>query len=160
MYYHGRSIFSCDQPCLLSARGGTWSPIVVVCHLGPSYSPRARLVRFEYLLPPGAYMHHIVVVLGGTCSLARSHQLHLCFGRHRCTWGNEVRKVLAKSSIVKIAGSGRERTSRRPTCAWERPEGYLWSYPTESLALARGSNGDYRELWAFWYLGKNIRDLV
>jgi hypothetical protein len=62
-------------------------------------------VRFEYLFLLGAYMHHIIVPLEGTCSLARSHQLCLCFGHHQCTGGNEAHVVLAKSSIVKIAGS-------------------------------------------------------
>jgi hypothetical protein len=56
---------------------------------------------------------------------------------------------------VKTAGSGSEEALRRPTCAWGRLGGCPRSYPSESLALARGSNEDQVKACASQYLGKN-----
>ena len=61
------------------------------------------------------------------------------------TEGNKARGILAGSLIVKTAGSIRERLVGRhvgdPLTLGKGPR-LPWSYPTESLALARGSNED------------------
>ena len=62
-----------------------------------------------------------------------------------CTEGNKAFGGFTGSLIVKTAGSGRERLAGRHTgdpLEYGEGLGLSTSYPTGSLALARGSNED------------------
>jgi hypothetical protein len=76
-----------------------------------------------------------------------------------------ARGILDGSLIVKTAGSIRERLARRQVRIHShvgKAQGYLWSYLTRSLALARDSlqgapMKSRGSLHASRYLGKNTR---
>lgn len=86
-----------------------------------------------------------ILVLKGTCSLQRLHQLRLWYGRHWYTRGDEACHVLARTSIVKTAGSSSgEAISEAHLCVG-KAQGLSMKSLDWELALARSSNKDYGE---------------
>ena len=91
-----------------------------------------------------------LLYIGGACSLARSHHLRLWCGHHRVPEGTRHAAFLAGSLIVKMAGSIRERLTRRHVRdPLARGEGSRLSteLPDRELGpcegfFARGSNED------------------
>ena len=81
-----------------------------------------------------------------------------------CTEGNKARDGLARSLILKRAGSGsREacrKAHRRPTCAWGRPGAIhgvtrLGAWPLQGIPYGGLQRGLGRSLRTSQYIGKN-----
>ena len=100
-----------------------------------------------------------LLYIGGACSLARSHQPRLWCGRYRVQEGTRPAAFLARSLIVKTAGSIWERLAERyvknplargksPRLSTELPDRKLG--PCDGLQRGLG-----RSLRASRYLDKN-----
>ena len=105
-------------------------------------------MRFAYLLPLGACEHHCCTSEG--LVVLRDHTNRVCGVAATVYGGNKARSILARSLIVRTAGSIRERlTGRHVGDPLARGEGPRLSteLPDQELGpcvgfLARGSNED------------------
>jgi hypothetical protein len=91
-----------------------------------------------------AYSYHslfacTIFVLRGACILARSHQPCLWYGYHWCTRENETHNVLARSLIVKTAGTDLGETISETHLNVGKAHKLSTKFPGWSLDLARAS---------------------
>jgi hypothetical protein len=110
---------------------------------------------FVYLLLLGACLHQTFTVRDlESCEITPTTLVGWPPMVHR--GNNKAHDILVRSSIVKTVGSSLGEFAWKLTWAWGRPIGYPLSYSIGISVLARGSNEDYRGVWASRYLRKII----